>query len=100
MGILAKAYLRRGMALESLEKYAEAKEDFLSVKELQPSNLQASKGLSRINQALRDLMKVDLSDIDAKMLRIKDAGNSLYSKKNFTEAISTFSEGIDMYIEN
>jgi hypothetical protein len=34
MGILAKAYLRRGMALETLEKYAEAKEDFLSVREL------------------------------------------------------------------
>lgn len=67
MGILAKAYLRRGMALESLEKYNDAKEDFLSVKELQPSNKQASQGLTRIYQALRDLKKVDLSDVEVRL---------------------------------
>jgi hypothetical protein len=45
-------------------------------------------------------MKVDLSDIDVKLLRIKNEGNALYSKKNFTEAITVFSEGIDLYVDN
>jgi hypothetical protein len=34
MNILAKAYQRRGYAYEHLEKYAEAKDDMIRVKEL------------------------------------------------------------------
>ena len=40
--VLLKAFLRRGLAYEQLEKYLEAKEDMLSVKELQYDNKQAS----------------------------------------------------------
>jgi tetratricopeptide (TPR) repeat protein len=38
LSMLAKAYQRRGLAYEHLEKFQEAKEDMLRVKELQPSN--------------------------------------------------------------
>lgn len=36
--VLLKAYLRRGLAYEESEKYLQAKEDMLSVKELQAEN--------------------------------------------------------------
>lgn len=36
--VLLKAFLRRGLAYEQLEKYLEAREDMLSVKELQFDN--------------------------------------------------------------
>ena len=42
INIVAKAYLRRGFAYEHLEKYQDAKEDMTRVKEIQPSNQQAS----------------------------------------------------------
>lgn len=38
LSMLAKAYLRRGLALEQLERYKDAKDDITRVKELQPSN--------------------------------------------------------------
>lgn len=58
-----------------LEKFNEAKEDMTRVKELQPSNQEASKALTRINKAIKDADKVDLSDIDVKLGKIKDVGN-------------------------
>lgn len=36
--VLLKAFLRRGLAYEQLEKYLQAKEDMLTVKELQFDN--------------------------------------------------------------
>ena len=39
--MLAKAYLGRGFAYENLEKYADAKEDILRVRQLQPDNIPA-----------------------------------------------------------
>ena len=42
--------------------------------------------------------RVDLSDVDAKLAKIKESGNQKYSEKNFKEAIKKFSEGIDMYL--
>ena len=36
--VLLKAYLRRGLAYEQMEKYLVAKEDMLSVKQLQHDN--------------------------------------------------------------
>jgi len=47
--VLLKAYLRRGLAYEALEKYLQAKEDMLSVKQLQADNKQASQCLNRCN---------------------------------------------------
>jgi len=43
--VLIKAFLRRGMAFENIEKYRSSYQDFLKVKELDPGNLQASQGL-------------------------------------------------------
>ena len=41
INILIKAYLRRGLAYESIEKYKLAVNDLVRVRELQPSNKQA-----------------------------------------------------------
>lgn len=98
--ILAQAYQGRGYGYEALEKFNEAKEDFTRVKELQPSNQEASKALTRINKALKDMNKVDLCDVDVKLGKIKDAGNARYTEKKFQEAIEKFSEGIDMYLKD
>ena len=40
------------MQYEKIEKLKLAKNDFLKVKELDPSNLKASQGLHRVNQLL------------------------------------------------
>ena len=70
--ILARAFQGRGYAYEVLEKFTEAKEDMTRVKEIQPSNQEASKALTRLNKAIRDSLKVDLSDVDMKLGKIKD----------------------------
>lgn len=48
-----KAYLRRGLAFESIEKYKQALEDMKRVKELDPSAVSASQAMNRINALLR-----------------------------------------------
>ena len=96
--VLAKAYLLRGYAYESIEKFKDAKEDMTRVRELQPSNQEATKVLTRLNKAIADLNKVDLSDVDAKLGKIKDAGNQIYTTKKYKEAIEKFSEGINLYL--
>jgi len=97
--ILASAYLGRGYCLETLERFADAKQDMTRVKELQPSNQEASKALTRINKALKDADKIDLSDIDVKLGKLKDQGNAHYTKQQYREAIERFSEGIKVYME-
>ena len=42
VSVLLKAFLRRGLAYEEMEKYLLAKEDMLSVKQLHADNKQAS----------------------------------------------------------
>ncbi len=96
--ILAKAYLLRGYAYESIDKFQEAKDDMTRVRELQPSNQEATKVLSRVNKAISDSKKVDLSDVDAKLGKIKDAGNQRYTQKLYQEAVEKFSEGINLYL--
>ncbi|CDW85227.1 rna polymerase ii-associated protein 3 isoform 2 [Stylonychia lemnae] len=98
--ILAKAYLRRGFAYEHLEKIADAKEDMIRVKEIQPNNQQASQALTRLNRALQDANKVDISDYELKIAKTKDAGNALFQQKKFNEAIAKFSEGVDIFLKN
>lgn len=53
--VLLKAFLRRGLAYEQMEKYLQAKEDMLSVKELQFDNKQASQCLNRVQKAIKDI---------------------------------------------
>jgi tetratricopeptide (TPR) repeat protein len=73
--VLTKAYLLRGYAYESIDKFQEAKDDMQRVRELQPSNQEATKVLTRLNKAITDSKKVDLSDVDVKFAKIKDIGN-------------------------
>ena len=47
---ILKAYLRRGLAYEQMEKFELAKEDMLKVKSLQSNNLIASKCLETCNK--------------------------------------------------
>jgi hypothetical protein len=56
--------------------------------------------LTRLNKALKDLLKVDLSDVDVKLGKIKDEGNKRYSEKKFNEAITKFTEGIYLYLKD
>ncbi len=37
--VLAKAYLRRAMSFEIIEKYKRAQKDFVKVKRLEPGNI-------------------------------------------------------------
>ncbi len=96
--LLAKAFLGRGYAYESIEKFAEAKEDMTRVRELQPSNQEATRALTRLNKAIKEANKVDLSDVDSRLGKIKDAGNQCYTQKRYKEAIEKFSEGISLYL--
>lgn len=68
------------------------------VRELQPNNAEATRALARLNKGIKDAGRVDLSDIDAKLGKIKEAGNQKYSEKKFKEAIDKFSEGINLYL--
>ncbi|CAK62777.1 unnamed protein product (macronuclear) [Paramecium tetraurelia] len=50
--IKTKAYLRRGMAYERLDKVVLSKLDFLRVKDLDPGNQQASQALHRLSKIM------------------------------------------------
>jgi hypothetical protein len=41
MSMISKAYFRRGLAYECLEKLNDAKDDMQRVRELQPTNIEA-----------------------------------------------------------
>lgn len=51
--IRMKALILRAFAYESIDKLLLSKEDWTRVKELQPDNLEASKALNRVNEALQ-----------------------------------------------
>jgi tetratricopeptide (TPR) repeat protein len=63
VSVLLKAYLRRGLAYESCEKYLQAKEDMLSVKQLQVDNKQASQCLDRCSKAIRDIYGDNIPEV-------------------------------------
>ena len=47
INVLIKAYLRRGLAYEHMEKYKLAVNDLIRVRELQPQNIQAQTAVNR-----------------------------------------------------
>lgn len=47
INVLVKAYLRRGLAYEHMEKYKPAVHDLIRVRELQPQNKQAQTAINR-----------------------------------------------------
>lgn len=98
--MMSKAYQRRGYAYEHLEKFSEAKQDFLRVKELQPNSAEATKAIARMNKAMQESNRVDLGDVEIKVNAIKEAGNALFQKQKYTEAIAKFSEGVEIYMKD
>jgi stress-induced-phosphoprotein 1 len=51
----AKAYIRRGLALESLEKYKQALEDMKKVLEMDPGAMVASQAIHRLTRAVNNM---------------------------------------------
>ena len=100
MNMLSKAYFRRGLSYESLEKLKLAKEDMQRVRELQPTNIEAQKALNRIQKGLQDGNQVDLHKLEGKLTSLKDQGNKHYGAKKFDQAIKVFTEGIDLYLQD
>ena len=98
--VLAKAYQRRGYALEQLEKYKEAREDMQRVKEIQPNNMQASQALTRLGKAMRDTEREEerkgLEEVEMGLGKLKDEGNKCYGEKQFEKAVEKFTEGIEL----
>ena len=100
LGMLAKAYQRRAYAFEHAEKLAEAKQDMLSVRELQPRNQEATKALERLNKALREAQQADVSDAELRLGKLKEAGNALFQARAFREAAAKFSEGVALFMKD
>jgi hypothetical protein len=53
-----------------------------------------------LSKALKDISKVDLSEVDNKLAKLKDEGNKRYGEKKFKEAIEKFTAGIEMYLKD
>lgn len=51
--MLIKAYLRRGLAYETVERYKPAVNDLMRVRELQPMNKQAQQGIQRCQKYIK-----------------------------------------------
>lgn len=84
VSVLLKAYLRRGLAYETSEKYLQAKEDMLSVKQLQVDNKQASQCMDRCSKAIKDIYgnKVPASKSNGLVkMASKESGASPKTKK-------------------
>lgn len=103
----AKAYLRRAMAYERKENYKRARDDMIKAKELDPSNIQASKALQRYAEILFEDKEVtllkEIETLDGliqQVEKLKDAGNQLFKKEKLDEAIAEFSTGIEMIKNN
>jgi len=52
--VLIKAFMRRGLAYEKLDKILLAKRDYEAIKSIHPANIQASEGLNRIHKILQN----------------------------------------------
>ncbi|CAG9311003.1 unnamed protein product [Blepharisma stoltei] len=98
----SKAYLRRGLAYEKKEQILKARADMICVKELDPSNIQASKALQRYAgqmandkeaEVLKDLQT--LEGLIQQIEKLKEAGNLYFKQEKFDEAILEFSTGIE-----
>lgn len=82
--VLLKAYLRRGLAYEEMEKYLQAKEDMLSVKQLQHDNKQASQCLNRVNKAIQQVYGDQVPEVqkNAPIKMATEAGNQSKGRQN------------------
>jgi hypothetical protein len=75
----------------------------MRVKALQPSSLDASRALTRINKAISQLdVEKKAGSMNAEKLTeqlntIKEEGNKEFKQSNIAKAIEIFSSGIDLY---
>jgi tetratricopeptide (TPR) repeat protein len=97
-----KAYLKRGLAYETLEKYRQAKEDMLKVKGLNPGNLQASQALHRLSSVLKQDLekeaiesKVELERLVQELTACKNQGNTKFKQGDMDLAILEYTAGIE-----
>jgi tetratricopeptide (TPR) repeat protein len=84
--LVLKVLTRRGLAYEQIEKFELAKQDMMKVKVLQPSNMDASRALSRINKAISSLDiekkagSMSAEKLNEQLNTIKEAGNAVFKK--------------------
>jgi tetratricopeptide (TPR) repeat protein len=82
-----KAYLLRAYAYEEIDKMKLSKEDWLKVKEMQPGNIDASKALTRIQNALnKDKIQEKAEEVGLQMRKLdecKKKGNEFYKASKF-----------------
>ena len=104
--ILIKAHLRRALSSENLERVQAAKADMIKVKELDPSNMQASQALQRYAQHLNHegekqavSKAANTQSIVARAEQMKNVGNSLFKKSDFDKAILEFTAAIKILTE-
>ena len=50
--LIIKAYLRRALSHEAQDKLIKSKQDYDMVKQLDPSNIQGTKGLDRLQKLM------------------------------------------------
>lgn len=82
VSVLLKAYLRRGLAYESNEKYLQAREDMLSVKQLQSDNKQASQCLDRCKKAIKDIYGNKVPEVKSNgLIKMASTGTSSAKKQ-------------------
>lgn len=101
--ILVKTLVLRAFAYESIDKLKEARDDWAAVKQLQWNNTDASLGLERINEAFKkdkgQRIGEVLRSIKPKLEECKKDGNAQYKAGKYTEAVESFSKGIDLFQE-
>ena len=85
--LLFKAYFRRGVAYEKNEKYKKAKEDLEWCKNAQPYNLEVTKALNRVREAVaheEQLEKIKLKPSATKLTNLleefKSKGNEHFKE--------------------
>ena len=92
--MVAKAFARWGFCYEKEEKLKRAKEDFLQVRGLNPTDVEATNALRRIEQALKHVemeqksaKQMSASSLLDKLNSLKESGNNHFKQNNFSSAI-------------
>ncbi|XP_067110794.1 RNA polymerase II-associated protein 3 isoform X1 [Osmerus mordax] len=111
-----KAYARRGAARFSLQNYASALEDYETVLQLDPGNLEAQNEVKKINEALASQgggpqspeVQAEPPVVDSKQQRLqeeqqrrqeavvqKDRGNAYFKEGKYEAAAECYSRGME-----
>jgi len=91
-----KALMRRGLARESNEKWADALSDFNKVLAMDPAAQNAKSAVSRCLPHVRAEAKQEAAERISKANAFKDAGNKFVAEKNNTAAVVEFTKGLEI----